>query len=431
MNTSEAKKIVILGAGISGISAAYHLKKMGFNSTVYEANERAGGLLDSFTVDGFQFDNAIHLSFATESEVRQVFDLTPFITHPATSWCWDNKLWLKHPVQNNMYPLQADQRVELITGLVNRPDIEVKNYRDWLVYQYGNLIAERWQLPYTEKYWTVPASELGVNWIANRVRRADIREVLHGAFSPDTPSYYYAKEMRYPKNGGYRAFIEPMISEVDIRCNSQVTGISLRDRHIRFANKKIISFDHLISTMPLPELIEIIDEVPDHISQAASSLFATTIDLMSVGFRKPNIQPYLWFYIYDEDILAARAYSPSIKSPNNVPDGCSSLQFEIYSSPRRPQLYGPAELKSNTMMGLKKMGLITREDEVLFVHHKHLPWGNVVFDLGMEERRDLVINWLNKAGIISAGRFGEWEYQWSNQAFMSGLKAAKQVLLND
>ncbi len=185
------------------------------------------------------------------------------------------------------------------------------------------------------------------------------------------------------------------------------------------------------NTLPLPALIDIIDEVPEEVRIAAATLFATSIDLISVGFCKADVQQYLWFYIYDKEILAARAYSPSIKSPDNVPEGCSSLQFEIYSSPRKPQSHSPLEMKDNTMMGLKKMGIIRSESEILFMHHKHLTWGNVVFDLGMEARRDIVLKWLTQVGITCAGRFGKWEYQWSNQAFMSGMTAAQHVSLND
>ncbi len=430
MSQERNPKIVILGAGIAGISAAYHLKKAGIDSTIFEANSQKGGLLDNFLIDGFRFDNAIHLSFATEPEVRKVFDPTPHTAHPAVSWCWDNEQWLKHPVQNNMFPLEASQRVDLISGLVERPNIEINNYQDWLIYQYGEPIATRWQLPYTEKYWTLPASELGIGWIGNRVRRADIKEVLHGAFTTETPSYYYATEMRYPKQGGYKAFIEPMISEVDIHCEYKATKIFIDNKEVQFENGESSSYDQLINTMPLPELIKIIDNVPDNVCEAAATLFATSVDLISVAFNKADVQPHLWFYIYDKEILAARAYSPSIKSADNVPNGHSSLQFEIYSSPKNPQTHSPEEMKANTMMALKKMGLIENDNEILFMHHKQLPWGNVVFDLGMEERRDLVLDWLKQVGIQTAGRFGEWAYLWSNQAFMSGMRASQKILNN-
>ncbi len=418
---------MILGAGIAGLSASYHARKKGIKTAVYEANERAGGLLDNFTIDGFRFDNAVHLSFATEPEVRAIFDTTPYFAHPAVSSCWDDSTWLKHPAQNNMYPLSADERTHLIAGLVERPDIVINNYRDWLIYQYGEPIANRWPLPYTEKYWTVPAEKLGTSWIGNRMRRANVREVLKGAFTPETPNHYYAAEMRYPKRGGYRAFIEPLMNDAEIHINHQVAEVFLERRMVRFTNGQMVKFEKLISTLPLPNLIKIIDMVPDDVRSAAETLFATSIDLISVGFRKVNVQPYLWFYIYDKDILAARAYSPSIKSADNAPENCSSLQFEIYSSTRKPQNYSPAEMKANTFMALKKMGLVEKNDEIIFMHHKRLNWGNVVFDIGMEERRDLVQEWLKSIGIISAGRFGEWDYLWSNQAFISGMKAVEKI----
>ncbi len=418
---------IVLGAGIAGISAGYFARKLGMEAVVFEAAPRAGGLLDNFTIDGFRFDNAIHLSFATEPEVRAIFDLTPYIAHPAVSWCWDDGVWLKHPVQNNMFPLLVDERVELIAGLLARPNLTIKNYRDWLIYQYGEAITLRWPLPYTEKYWTVPAEGLGTGWIGNRVRRADVREVLRGAFTSETPNHYYATEMRYPMQGGYRTFINTMIANTEIRCDYQATAINLARRQVSFANGEVVKFHTLINTLPLPLLINIMDDVPDDVRTAASSLLVTSVDLISVGFRLPEVQPHLWFYIYDSDILASRVYSPSIKSRNNVPEGCSSLQFEIYSSPRKPQTHSPEAMKANTMMALQKMGILQNKEEVIFMHHKHLPWGNVVFDLGMEDRRDLVRDWLQQEGIISAGRFGEWDYLWSNQALMSGMKAVQQI----
>ena len=94
MKTIASKGNVIIGAGVTGISAAYHLKKNNVNAVVYESSPRAGGLLDNFSVNGFRFDNAVHLSFAVEPEVREVFDLTPYYSHSSTSWCWDRAFGL-------------------------------------------------------------------------------------------------------------------------------------------------------------------------------------------------------------------------------------------------------------------------------------------------------------------------------------------------
>ena len=179
----------------------------------------------------------------------------------------------------------------------------------------------------------------------------------------------------------------------------------------------------MISTIPLPVLVEMMTDVPKEIRQLAGTLFATAIDIVSLGFSKPCVSPSLWFYIYDSDLLASRAYSPSIKSPHNAPDGCSSLQFEIYSSRASGHGLRPDQLIDECIQTVETMGLAARE-EIVLTHHKHLPFGNVVFDLGMEERRDAVRKWVESQGILLAGRFGEWDYLWSNQAFMSGRAAA-------
>ncbi|MBP6455908.1 MAG: phytoene desaturase [Chitinophagaceae bacterium] len=50
------KSILIIGAGISGMSAACHLAKAGFNVHVIEKNNNPGGRANIFEKDGFVFD---------------------------------------------------------------------------------------------------------------------------------------------------------------------------------------------------------------------------------------------------------------------------------------------------------------------------------------------------------------------------------------
>ncbi len=426
MSAPETIADVVLGGGIAGIAAGYAARLQGVDAVVFEAADRAGGLLDNFTVEGFRFDTAVHLSFAEEPEVRAVFDRTPYLTHRPESLCWDDGRWIRHPVQNHLFPLPSEEKAALIAGLAEQPAGEVANYRDWLVQQYGAPIAERWPLVYTEKYWTVAAERLGTDWIGQRMRRADLREVLRGAFDPDPPSTYYVREMRYPERGGYRAFLEPMIGAVEIRCGRRVVSLDPAAREIAFEDGGRVRYERLVSTLPLPALTGFTAQAPADVVEAAGSLFATSLDLISVGFNRPSVSPALWFYIYDREIAAARAYSPDWKSPDNVPAGCSALQFEIYSSRERPQALSIEALKANTVQALATMGLATAED-IRFVHHRRLPYANVVFDLGMEARRERVRAWFEAQRVATAGRFGEWDYLWSHQAMMSGARAAERA----
>lgn len=413
--------IAILGGGIAGLGAALRARDLDQQAVVFEAASSAGGLLDNFVVDGFRFDNAVHLSFATEPEVRRIFDRTPYLTHPADSTCFDRDVWLKHPVQNNLFPLPAARKVELIKSFLSRPNIaEPANYEQWLFSQYGEDIARSWPIAYTQKYWGTSAERLSVNWIGNRMRRAELDEILFGAFTGETPNTYYTKEMRYPKVGGYKAFIQSLVDDAEIVLNARVTHIDPGARRIDFADGRKVCYDRLVSTLPLPALISMMSGVPEDVQTAAANLEATSIDLISVGFNVPlNLD--LWFYIYDSDIYASRAYSPSVKSPDNAPPGCSSLQFEIYQRGRIAR-FTPEELKDNVRHAIRKMCLAA-DKNILFIHHKRLPWGNVIFDLGMEDNRQRVREYLAMHGVMSCGRFGEWDYLWSNQSLLSGYRA--------
>lgn len=424
--------IVILGAGIAGISAAYHADKLGQKAVIYEAKNRNGGLLDNFTVNGFRFDQAVHLSFTKNKYVRSIFDQTDHHKYYPTPINYEEGKWVKHPVQNNLYPLPAGEKLEAIKSFLERPQLSEKaaNYNEWLLQQYGSYIAQRFPVKYTKKYWTIPPEQMGTSWIGNRMYRPSVDEVLLGAMTDDTPNTYYAPEMRYPKLGGYRSFMDPMLPACDIRLNKRVVHIRPKQKVVEFADGTSTHYEHLLSSLPLPALIPLIEDVPAAVAEAASTLWATSVALVSIGFNRPDVPKHLWFYIYDESILTSRVYSPSMKSPDHVPDGCSSMQFEIYYSKHRPLPMDADSLTEHVIESIERMGIATRED-IILSECRTIPYGNVVFDLGMLERRAVVRDYLKSQQIVPIGRFGEWDYLWSDQSLMSGRKGIKQLFPDD
>ena len=426
MNTEKKnEEILILGGGIAGISAAYHLDLNGYSNCVFEGRSIAGGLVSNFEVSGFRFDHAIHMSFSNIDYVKKIWARTPYISHRPDAFCLERSVWLKHPVQNNLYPLPTSDKVDLIESFIDRPNISPANYRDWLYHQYGSGISKRFPIPYTRKYWCVEPEALTIDWIGNRMRRANIHEVLAGAFEDKDENQFYASEMRYPAKGGYFEFVKEITESVNLYCNKLVKKIDVKKKLVSCSDGSSTKYKHLISSLPLPIICNMIDSCPKEVLSAANRLKWTTVDLISIGFRKPDVSPYLWFYLYDESNLASRAYSPSMKSPNNAPKDCSSLQFEIYNLCTNPKL-DPELLKQNILEHLLAMG-ICEEEDIIFMHHKHLPFGNVIFDHEMRANRKTVINYLEGAGIFSCGRFGEWDYLWSDQSFMSGKKVSQKL----
>lgn len=171
--------------------------------------------------------------------------------------------------------------------------------------------------------------------------------------------------------------------------------------------------------LPLPEMAKIIDNCPENVRQATESLHWTCGYQVSLGFNKSDIAKHLWFYIYDEDIPPARVYSPSLKSPENAPEGCSSYQAEIFFD-CQDEIPPAEEVLTKTVTKLKE--ICSFEDKNIAVKDiRFEPYANVTFTHGTYENRQIVRNYLSSQGIESIGRFGKWDYLWSHQAFESGM----------
>ncbi|MGM0652435.1 MAG: protoporphyrinogen/coproporphyrinogen oxidase [Bacillota bacterium] len=417
-------EVLIIGAGVAGLSAAVHARRAGHEVVIFEAKERWGGLLDHFDLNGFRFDNAVHFGFSKNDDYRAVLEKTDYITHRPEPYNYEQGRWLKHPVQNNLYPLPAEDKVEAIKGFVKRPARRKDaHYGQWLVEQFGQVIAERYPGRYTRKYWTVPAEQLSTDWIGNRLYRPSLDEVLFGAMTGETPSTYYLPEMIYPRGGGYSAFLEPLLEGLDLRTNREVVYIDPLKKYVRCLDGSREYYRHLISSMPLPELAKMIEGAPAAVTETAETLWATSVALVSLGFNTERVaDEHLWFYIYDEEILPARAHAPYRKSPANAPQGCSSLQFETYYSRQKPLPCSGGALIEHVIEAAEKMQLASRQD-LAVSDFRTLPYGNVVFDQGMAGRRDFVLDYVQKQGILPVGRFGEWAYLWADQCYLSGKKA--------
>ena len=415
---------LILGAGITGLGAAYTLNKSGKSALVVEKDTTYGGLCGNIEKDGFRFDRFVHFSFTKKEEVKTIFhescgELIKHIPNPYNIY---HRQWIKHPAQNNLFPLSKEEKAVIINDFKARPTVDAacvpKNYEEWLRLQFGNYFAEHFPMIYTQKYWMKEAKKLRTEWVGNRVYQPSLDEVIAGSQTPNTPVTYYAKEMRYPRKGGYKAFLTSLADVANIEYGMCVAEICPIEKIVRFTNGREIGYKKLYSSLPLPIVIDSIKNVPDIVRDASKQLECTSGYHISIALKTKNIPPYLWWYIYDEDILAARVYSPSLKSPDNVPEGCSSLQMEVYCKENE---YTEQELIKRTVGKLIETGII-KEEDILFYHIGFEKYANVIFTEPIYRARKIVRDWLRKQGVETIGRFGEWDYLWSDQSLLSGLE---------
>ena len=422
---------VILGAGITGLSASYHLIKKGSNPLVIEKEDTYGGLCGSFCVDGFIFDTFAHISFDNDPYTYSILDgSTEHWTHSSEALNYCDGNWVRNPVQNNLIGLPVDERIRIIKSFIDRPIAkDINNYAEWLNSHFGSYFAKRYPYRYTRKYWTVEPDRLEHQWIEGRMSTPDFDVMLRSAIEPNDEITHYSKEARYPVKGGFKEYLHPLARDAQILYNTTVTQIDIVEKRIGFSDGTEMEYDGIISTIPLPDLVKLIKQVPADIIECADHLDHTSGAMISLGFNRPKVCPRLWFYIYDEDIWPSRIYAPDWKSPNNVPDGCSAIQAEVDFSKYKPLTGSLEELKETVIDQLLKLELFDRSD-IIVSDVRYKEYANVMFTPQIYECRAKIHQYLDDVGIGYAGRWGMWDYLWVGQSLRSGRDAANKIIEN-
>jgi protoporphyrinogen oxidase len=270
---------VILGSGIAGISAGYHLKQKGENSVIFEKDDDWGGLCGFFTINGFRFDRFVHFTFVKDEYISGIFEnSSPLYAHPSISYNNYHGYWLKHPAMTNLSALPSEEKVQIIDSFVNRPhkDTEqISNYGEWLEVQNGAYFTEHFAGVYTRKYWGQQPKDMETKWIGNRIYSPSLAEVLRGSYNEQEQNFYYTNYMKYPKRGGFRSILNTCREGLDIRFNKKVVRIDPQSKTVSFADGTSAAYERLISTLPLPEIVKMIDNCPQEVLTAAANLHWT------------------------------------------------------------------------------------------------------------------------------------------------------------
>lgn len=429
-------EIAILGAGIAGFGAAYHLDSKGVSSTTYEQKPYYGGHTASFKYkNSFIFDEGPHISFTKIERMQKILadnvDQEYEIIQAKVNNYWQG-CWVKHPAQVNLRGLPEDLVITILKEITEahyQEPSEIKTFEDWLKACYGNTFAENFPMRYGYKYHTLTADKMSVDWIGPRLYKPDLEEVFKGAVSSVTPDVHYISHFRYPSNNGFVDYLRPLPNATNLRLGHKLKKIDMTERLLSFENGQQAGFDSVVSSIPLPDLIPLVEGAPEDVVSAAKKLSCSQCVVVNLVIDRVDISDHHWTYFYDLDFCFSRLNFPHMLSPHNVPEGTGSIQAEIYFSDKyRPLTQAAEEWIPTVIKDLKRCGLLYEEDNILFQNAMFIPYGNVIFDLERAEALSIVHGFLDDIGIHYCGRYGEWKYIWTDESFISGETAASKAL---
>jgi protoporphyrinogen oxidase len=427
--------VAVIGAGMAGLAAADRLAGAGVAVEIFEAEREWGGHTRSCERDGFLFDEGPHVSFTKDEAVRDLFTrgAGEIVEFPAAISNYFRTRWVKHPAQCHLHGLDPDLVTACITDFVRAQAAppKVENYEDWCVAMFGRTFADNFPRAYTRKYWTLEAAQMSTDWVAARMYPPKLEEVVRGALVPDQGGeFHYLSRFRYPARGGFQSFMRGMLRPELLRLGKRLARLRLAGKELQFEDGSSRHYEHIICTMPLPELIRAIEpsEVPSAVRAASEELLCSSLVLIDVAVERPDLAAHHWFYVYDEDISFARGHFPHMLSAHNAPAGRGSIQLEVYHSRHKPLETSAELLPERVVDELVKTGVLRRKQEVLWAQSRQVRYANVIFDHHRSAALGVIQPWLAGRGVLCAGRYGDWAYHWTDDAVRSGWRAADQLL---
>ena len=449
MATTEPR-IVIIGAGPTGLGAGYRLKELGYkNFKLYDRLPYVGGLASSFTDSaGFTWDIGGHVMFSHYKYYDKCFeDLMGADFQLNNRECWVRMFntWVPYPFQNNIRYLPKEVTFECLAGLVEaqtkRDHKAARNFEEFIDAVFGDGIARHFMKPYNFKVWAHPPGMMNKEWIGERVAVLDVnRAIKNVVLGTDDFGWGPNNQFKFPLFGGTGEFyrrIGKAIGEEHIELNKPVDFINIARKEVRFKDGEIVHYDKLISAMPLDKLCNdvINGEMPREIKKAAAGLRHSGGYMVGIGIRQPCPSTKSWMYFPEDNCPFYRVTYLSNYSPYMTPDNNThySLLCETSYSTFKP--VDGKRIVDDTITGLVNAGLIKDEDrrDVVDTWVYHADYSYPTPSVERDGILSQVIPYLERHDIYSRGRFGMWKYEVSNtdHTLMQGVECVNRLLLGE
>jgi protoporphyrinogen oxidase len=210
-----------------------------------------------------------------------------------------------------------------------------------------------------------------------------------------------------------------------LRLGKRLVRIDTASRTLQFADGDLVRYEHLLSSIPLPQLRTLLDPLPADIAQALEALRWISIAVVHLGIKGPPPAPWHWVYVADPEVIFYRVGIPSHYDPDAAPAGHHLLSAEISHAPWRR--IDEKTLVPLTIKGLRRLGLVRSTSDLVMERPVRLTYGYPIYDGRYAWATTRLRDYLRQHGIVPIGRFGSWRYLSVEQTILDGQRAAQTI----
>jgi protoporphyrinogen oxidase len=408
--------IAVLGCGWSGLLMSIKLK------TLYPASEVIcidknfdGGLLHSESIKDYVFDTGgSHVLFSKKQEIiNKIIAMGgEWVFRERMSYIFLDGVYVPYPFENGIYVLPPDKRarygLSLIRALKDYRDVKPPNFKEWILATFGREVAEDYLIPYNEKIWKRPLDQMTADWvyIPGRLPIPSLEDIVKAVAGIPTVGYKENALFYYPRKGGIIKQWEIAFKrskELGVRFLKTVVK-DIKVSSDGYIINGMMKVNRIVSTLPLKESPSIFDLSEDS-HKASERLDYNSVAVVGIGLKKPAPKQH-WIYVPDKKIVFHR-YAWISNYGEDTKPGKSALIAEI-TIPNGKEI-DKEELKERVIQDFVRIDVI-KETEIDVVEIWFHKYGYPIYTLTHQEDTEVIIRELTQKGIVTFGRWGEWQY---------------------
>ncbi len=450
------KKVVIIGAGPSGLTAAYELCKVGVKSVVLEKDEVVGGISRTVNYRGYLFDIGGHRFFTKVKAVddlwREILEEEKFLKRRRLSRIYYNKKFFHYPLQatNALFGLGIYNSFLTFLSYTKTQLFPIKpelSFEDWISNRFGRRLYHTFFKTYTEKVWGIPCNEISAEWAAQRIKGLSLISALKNALITSQPKNKsniiktLIDSFEYPEKGP--GMMWETVADIikskgsQLKLNAGVEKILWQKDKVTAleittdCKKELISGTDFISSMPIQELVRKMEpSVPDEVRHAADILSYRDFLTVSLIINKANLFEDNWIYIHDETVKVGRIQNFKNWSPKMVPDQnktCLGLEYFCFEG---DSLWTMSDEDLITL-GTKELGMLELVDpnDVEDGAVVRMPKAYPVYDSKYADALITIrkfLDGLNNLHLV--GRNGMHKYNNQDHSMLTAMLTVKNIM---
>ena len=408
------KQSVVIGAGISGVTVA---KNLAHDCVVLEAGGVAGGLSTQYRSGGFLFDYGGHYFHFKDKEHVKYY-LETF--HPIKEYKRNSKAFLLNryipfPVQFHLSHFPKKIARAILEEILNRSESKAENLFEHLQNSFGPTLFQLFFEPFMSKYYGYDLKLMAAHMDKGSIPVPDKETVRQGFNGKRFGSAGYNPVFYYPPNG-LRAFFEDYVNDLKdkIKFNQPAIQIDLEKQTVKTPGNEY-SYEQLISTMPLKNLLSIVKQARDFPSP---DLLKHTSTLICNVVLKKKRRRFHWLYLPERTFAFYRAgFYPSREAP----------VCYLEKSLQPGASYDCQQVNEEIVFTLRKLGLIESASDIVHSDIKVIPISYIIFDHHWRSTVPMILSALRSRSVYSIGRFGSWTYSSMSDDVKSALETAAEI----